>query len=191
MNATAIAECGTVSPAPVAHSEEQRTFNPRVRRSKLRGGTTNLPLAALPERMRDKVQLELCPVAGLDGDCWTWTGAIQSRGYGSFHHEGRRHSTHRLAYVLLVGPIPTGLQIDHLCENKLCCNPAHLEPVTSKVNNERTTAATKLWCVNGHRLAGKNLIIKRRAGGRTTRNCRTCQYASQRRAYRRRVETSA
>lgn len=183
MDATAIAHSGIVSPAPVAHSEEQRTFNPRVRRSKLRGGTTNL--AALPERMRAKIQPELCPIAGLTDDCWTWTGAIQSKGYGSFHHDGRRQSTHRLAYALLVGPIPPGLQIDHLCDNKRCCNPAHLEPVTGKTNCERTAAALKTMCKHGHRLEGDNLIIKRRASGRTSRNCRKCQLVAQQRSYRR------
>lgn len=146
---------------------------------------------SLPERMRTKIQLELCPLAGLPGDCWTWTGATQSKGYGSFHHNGRRHSTHRLSYELLVGPIPAGLQIDHLCENKRCCNPAHLEPVTGEINKARTTAATKTLCVNGHRLDGQNLIIKRRPNGRSIRNCRKCQYAAQRRAYRRRVVAKA
>lgn len=127
--------------------------------------------AELPARMRAKITEELCPVAGLDGFCWTWTGCVQSKGYGCWNYDGRRHLTHRVSYRLLVGEIPAGLEIDHLCANRLCCNPAHLEAVTSEVN--------------GHQLAGENLIIKRRANGRTIRNCRTCQRAAQRRAYRR------
>ena len=131
--------------------------------------------AELPARMRAKITEELCPVAGLDGFCWTWTGCVQSKGYGCWNYDGRRHLTHRVSYRLLVGEIPAGLEIDHLCANRLCCNPAHLEAVTSEVNSRRSHTATKTLCVNGHQLAGENLIIKRRANGRTIRNCRTCQ----------------
>lgn len=181
----------TVIGAPVAHSEEQRTFNPRVRRSKRRGGTTHFDVDALPTRMRAKIARELCPVAGLGSECWTWTGAVQSKGYGSFHHAGRSQSTHRLAYMLLAGPIPDGHQLDHLCDNTRCCNPAHLEPVTAKVNAERTAAAIKTLCKHGHRLEGANLILKVRASGGASRNCRECQLAAQRRSYRRaRVNTA-
>lgn len=184
MTATQAQLCnsGIVSPAPVAHSEEQRTFNPRVRRSKLRGGTTNLPaVEQLPPRMQSKIQLELSPIAGLPGFCWAWTGAIQSKGYGSVQHDGRRQSTHRLAYSLLIGTIPAGLEIDHLCRNRRCCNPAHLEPVTRKVNAERSGPATKLYCVHGHKLVGDNLIIKKRGERTSVRNCRTCQVNSKQR----------
>lgn len=119
--------------------------------------------------------------AGADGEPFT----VQSKGYGCWNYDGRRHLTHRVSYRLLVGEIPAGLEIDHLCANRLCCNPAHLEAVTSEVNSRRSHTATKTLCVNGHQLAGENLIIKRRANGRTIRNCRTCQRAAQRRAYRR------
>lgn len=180
---------GIVSPAPVAQSEEQRTFNPRVQRSKLCGGTTSI--SDLPARMQGKVSLELCPLAGLGNFCWTWTGALNSRGYGCVGIDGKSQLIHRVAYQLLVGPIPAGLQIDHLCQNKRCCNPAHLEPVTGKVNCERTAAARKTMCIHGHPLSGGNLIIKRRPGGRAIRNCRTCQYEAQRRSYARRAEASA
>jgi hypothetical protein len=70
-------------------------------------------------------------------DCWVWVGAVTSRGYGSFSHEGRIWSTHRLSYELLIAPIPDGLTIDHLCRNKVCCNPDHLEPVTALENQRR------------------------------------------------------
>jgi hypothetical protein len=75
------------------------------------------------------------------GDCWNWDGAVTSSGYGAVAHNGRTHSTHKLAYELLVGPVPDGLQIDHLCRNKLCCNPAHLEPVTGQENIRRRQVA--------------------------------------------------
>lgn len=74
-------------------------------------------------------------------DCWNWHGAKTSTGYGSVSHEGRTRSTHRLAYELLIGPIPENLQIDHLCGNKLCCNPRHLEPVTLEENMRRRYAS--------------------------------------------------
>ena len=77
-----------------------------------------------------------CRVRVTDG-CWHWRGAVTSSGYGCVAYEGRLWSTHRLAYELLSGPIPDGLQIDHLCRNKLCCNPQHLEPVTAQENRRR------------------------------------------------------
>lgn len=128
----------------------------------------------LPINMQTKIRLDECPIDGLDEKCWTWTGAATSRGYGSASHQGVVWSTHRLAYDILREPIPDGLQIDHLCKNKLCCNPAHLEAVTGKVNCERTDAAQKTRCVHGHPLVAPNLIIKSRPNGRTIRNCRVC-----------------
>lgn len=172
---------GIVSDAPVAHSEEQRTFNPRVVRSKLTGGTTP-SLDALPARMQSKIQTELCPVAGLTDFCWAWTGCLNSRGYGCWAVNGKSQLTHRVAYILLVGEIPDGLQVDHLCGNKRCCNPDHLEAVTDAVNKSRTNQARKTLCVNGHRLDGDNLIIKKRGKRSPVRNCRTCAVEAQRRA---------
>jgi hypothetical protein len=72
-----------------------------------------------------------------DEECWNWIGARTSGGYGSWGVGGVAKSTHRVSYLTLVGPIPEGLQIDHLCRNRVCCNPAHLEPVTARVNNRR------------------------------------------------------
>lgn len=128
----------------------------------------------LPANMRDKIAETPCPVPGLRGPCWTWTRAVQSRGYGSVGYRGKTWSTHKLAYELLVGPIPDGLQIDHLCRNKRCCNPGHLEPVTGKVNVGRTVEATKTHCVHGHPLAGANLRIKPKPNGNVQRQCRVC-----------------
>lgn len=131
--------------------------------------------SALPPRIQTKIRLDECPVAGLPEKCWTFTGATQSKGYGSASYEGRIWSTHRLAYTLLVGPIPNGLEVDHLCRNRRCCNPTHLEPVTRKVNAERSGPATKTHCVHGHKLSGENLLIKKRGTRTPVRNCRTCR----------------
>ena len=91
--------------------------------------------------------------------CWLWTGTLSWVGYGIFSlpgENGKRRFTspHRVAYELLVGPIPEGLQIDHLCFNKACVNPAHLEPVTAKENNRRYVAAKKVYCKRGHLRTG-------------------------------------
>lgn len=69
--------------------------------------------------------------------CWEWQGAVMGGGYGAIKVEGRRVPAHRFAYELLVGPIGEGLEIDHLCRNRSCVNPEHLEPVTRSVNVKR------------------------------------------------------
>ena len=147
--------------------------------------------AALPANMRNKIAEEICPIAGLPGFCWAWTGAINSRGYGCIGINGKSQLSHRVAYELLVGAIPAGLQIDHLCRNKKCCNPSHLEPVTAKVNSSRTDQAEKTHCVNGHPLTGANLIVRPYGDrGLVKRNCRTCKNQGQRQ-WRARVKAVA
>ncbi len=69
--------------------------------------------------------------------CWLWTGAENGRGYGTFWSEGMVVRAHRWAYGHLAGPIPDGLDLDHLCRVKSCVNPDHLEPVTHRVNVRR------------------------------------------------------
>lgn len=107
--------------------------------------------------------------------CWFWTGAVQTNGYGCWSRDGKRVLTHRVAYVELVGPIPEGLQIDHLCRKRLCCNPAHLEPVTAGENIRRGEPATRTRCIHGHDYTPENTI---RTGSK--RACRECQNAGRR-----------
>src|SRR4051812_43428872 len=75
--------------------------------------------------------------------CWLWAGAKNDRGYPQVGHEGRTVYAHRLYYTLLVGAIPPGLDLDHLCRKRSCVNPQHLEPVTH-AENVRRGATTKL-----------------------------------------------
>lgn len=108
-------------------------------------------------------------VTKADDGCWLWTGAVTSRGYGCVGREGRVFSTHRFAYEALVGPIPAGLTLDHLCRVKVCCNPEHLEPVTA-AENVRRHAATITHCLAGHEYTPEN-TLRNSAGHRYCRAC--------------------
>lgn len=75
--------------------------------------------------------------------CWRWTGAHVSKGYGSFWLDGKAQPAHRVVYELVKGKIPEGLHLDHLCRNRWCVNPEHLEPVTLQENNRRRDEARR------------------------------------------------
>ena len=116
--------------------------------------------------------------------CWFWTGAKIQGGYGSFT-DGRGSSVpaHRLAYELLVGPIPEGLVIDHLCRTPGCVNPSHLEPVTVRENTMRGESgsarnARKTHCDNGHAFSISNTYLYPRSSRK--RRCRACKREKQR-----------
>ena len=99
--------------------------------------------------------------------CWIWHGTRGHDGYGRLSRWKKRQYvyTHRYAYERFVGPIPAGLTLDHLCRNRACCNPAHLEAVTHKTNILRgegggATNARKTHCKHGHLLDGENLYLE-------------------------------
>src|SRR3990172_7293894 len=75
-----------------------------------------------------------CKVRALDNGCWEWTGYLQPNGYGRLNVGSRMTLAHRWAYERLIGPIPRGLQSDHLCRNRACVNPLHIEPTTAREN---------------------------------------------------------
>lgn len=111
-----------------------------------------------------------------ESGCWQWTGARNSNGYGiACIGDGRTALAHRATYTAMVAPIADGLQIDHLCRNRDCCNPAHLEPVTAAVNQQRAKALIT-HCPQGHAYDGANTFYKSGA-----RQCRECTRAYKRR----------
>lgn len=109
--------------------------------------------------------------------CWLWTAATR-RGYGAFGVNGRMMGAHRLAYELMVGPIPVGMQLDHLCRVRHCVRPEHLEPVTAKENIQRGQTGpsrgrqqrAKTHCPHGHPYDEENTRIYL-----GHRHCRACQ----------------
>lgn len=123
--------------------------------------------------------------------CWPWLGAVNDSGYGIVRVGGATRRAHRVAHTLAIGPIPDGFQVDHVsargCRRRDCCNPAHLEAVTPKVNSERSTAGAvnrarmlaRTSCVRGHEFTPQNTHV----GPQGVRVCRACKRETARRLY--------
>lgn len=119
--------------------------------------------------------------------CWTWTGTLFWNGYGclkiwlgdKYQHVG----VHRLAYEHFIGPIPADREIDHLCRNRACCNPAHLEAVSRRENQLRGEGfpaknAAKTHCLYGHEFTPENTYIRKNGRG-----CRKCDLEAKKRRH--------
>lgn len=111
--------------------------------------------------------------------CWLWMRSLDDKGYGRFYNGKSMSFAHILSYELVIGSVPSGLELDHLCRNVACCNPEHLEPVTHRENVLRGTGPTAIYarathCVSGHPFSGDNLIVHVRKRG-PERMCRICK----------------
>lgn len=148
----------------------------------------------LADYMRQRTEpVTQSPEAWLPG-CHEWRGTVANTGYGLVglrsHH---LMLAHRVAYELSRGPIPEGLVIDHLCHNRSCVNPDHLQAVTRGENVRRGDAApimrgVRSTCVNGHEYTPENTLFAKTRGVRS-RVCRECRHASAKR-FRERARTN-
>jgi hypothetical protein len=102
-----------------------------------------------------------------ENGCWVWQLALDRHGYGRVRRSGRSIGAHRWLYEQLVGLVPNGLELDHLCRNKRCVNPAHLEPVTHRENMRRSDGfGGAETCGKGHRA-----FVRSRSGKRYCVEC--------------------
>ena len=127
--------------------------------------------APTKQRLLDRMTID--PVNG----CWNWRGGLVSGGYGGLCVVGAYRKAHRLAYEAFVGPIPEGFTIDHLCRNRGCINPEHLEPVTPRVNILRGVGlaakeAQQTHCFRGHEFDLLNTGHPK--NHKRSRYCKTC-----------------
>lgn len=145
----------------------------------------DLPLKAqyqFPENLARR--LLFCPPTTMPTGCIEYTGSRSRGGYGTVSvGGGTNRPAHRASYELVRGPIPDGLQLDHLCRNRICVNPAHLEPVTQRENLMRgegpsAVHARQTHCVNGHEFTPENTYYDAK---RNRRTCRACSRERQRR----------
>ncbi len=118
----------------------------------------------------------------LPNGCHEWTRLLDRYGYGHFCANNKHWKAHRWAYLHLIGPIPDGLQIDHLCRNRKCVNPAHMELVDQRTNLLRGISfsavnAAKTHCIRGHEFTESNTRISKHPPGRM---CKACQRAYKR-----------
>lgn len=137
-------------------------------------------------------------IVNSDPECWGWRGWINKRGYAYFHRRREDGSfitckAYRWSYEHYVGPIPEGMEIDHLCRNTGCVNPAHLEPVTRRENVLRSpdtisgAAIRKTECKRGHPFDEENTAYNKHGH----RHCKTCQREATRRSVAKKKTESA
>lgn len=150
---------------PTHYGRWKRHGDPTITKVQFPGGRGR----PVEERFWEKVNVNT------PSGCWEWLGKLNEDGYGSFYENKIVHRAHRWSYESIVGPIPDGLEIDHLCRNRACVNPEHMEPVTHAENVRRGKShevnRKKTHCPQGHPYSGDNLYVSPKG----YRACRTCQ----------------
>ncbi len=141
-------------------------------------GAIRAPRAKRPveDRLWEKVDRKT------DAECWRWLASLNKAGYGQFNIDNKMKRSHRVTYELLRGPIPEGLVLDHLCRNRWCVNPWHMEAIT---NVENVRRGAHFWdpekCPRGHEYTDENTASDRHG----YRVCLTCRRMLARERYRR------
>lgn len=111
------------------------------------------------------------------GPCWVWKLRVNNRGYGILTWWGiGTRTAHSVAWEFTNGPVPDGLELDHLCRNRACARPSHLEPVTRLENVRRGEQAQRTRCREGHEYSPENTVLNKKG----SRVCRTCRLEKQR-----------
>jgi len=141
----------------------------------------HLPLKKIISLFR---RITIDPTISWNGTpCWVWTGETLRDFYGRVSYKGQNTLTHRLFYAWAIGPVPshieTGLTIDHLCRNRSCCNPVHLDLVSHTVNCFR---ARQRFCPEGHEIVGDNAYVVP-CRPNSSPQCVICKRATLRRVY--------
>jgi hypothetical protein len=148
-------------------------------------GKTATPLS---ERIKNSITVD-------ENGCWVWNKHITANGYSQIStgsrvtHSLQNRSGHRVSYEVFVGPLIEGMQIDHLCRNRACVNPDHLEQVTPRENIHRSDAVykrlmAKTHCPKGHLYDEKNTYRSKSPSGGFTRSCITCRINRVKNKYR-------
>lgn len=116
--------------------------------------------------------------------CWNWNGPISIYGYGRLmesvgNRKTKQLMAHRFAYEEVIGKIEEGMTIDHVCRNKSCVNPAHMEIVTRGENSTRAhsknmNAMRDNCCIRGHKIEGENVVLEKRKNGSQRKRCKAC-----------------
>ncbi len=124
--------------------------------------------------------------------CWQWKAGKTSRGYGAFYLKKQKQIlSHRFSFIIFKKEIPKNLEIDHLCRNRLCCNPNHLESVTRKENLSRsflclsTLNSLKTHCPSGHKYSKDNTILRI---NKNSRECKKCTLIRSKLFYKKQIK---